>query len=261
MRVAGRARWPSIDVPVDALARHITEVPSSEHQADVYLALACAAGDRHALAAFEREFVPALRITLARAGVPAFDHDDVLQGLRTRLMVGTSDRPAMISSYLGDGALSSWLRVCGARVGIDYRRSRRPPGDSAEQLLGRLAAGDPDLERVLASTSVRNAVRAAFRDAISALEPRSATVLRCRVLDGVTSQELADAYDVHRATVDRWLAAAKDDVLRGTRTRLMHAFGVSRARAQSMIALVTSRLDIGISTLFESADPGDSPAS
>jgi len=49
---------------------------------------------------------------------------------------------------------------------------------------------------------------------------------------------------VHRATIARWIAAAKQSVLDRTRKRLMHDLRISADEVDSLIRLVHSRIDV-----------------
>ena len=171
--------------------------------------------------------------------------------MRERLFVGLDGSPPRISAYAGRGPLAAWLRVCATREAVDHLRSRRKTGSSDDRLVEHLVAQDPELDRVLGQAEVRGLVESAFRDAVSELPPRLANTLRFRIVDGLSAHALSEMHQVHRATVDRWLADAKDTVLRRTRRRLMETLGLERARADSVIRQVTSRLDLSLSSLFE----------
>src|ERR1043166_7686625 len=78
-----REAWPELSVEGELFARHLAQhCPKEEplepwlatlHAADLYLALACAAGDPKALAAFEAGYVAQVPAYLARvAGSQAF---------------------------------------------------------------------------------------------------------------------------------------------------------------------------------------------
>src|SRR5262249_13816469 len=79
---------------------------------DLYLACGCARGDRAALATLESATLPVVIRAVARLGA-----DDVLQMLRTQMLVGPSPG---ITAYDGRAPLAIWLRVCATRIGLRH---------------------------------------------------------------------------------------------------------------------------------------------
>src|SRR5512144_507578 len=77
------------------------------HVRDLYIAWACDGGDPAALAAFERDVVPALERALSSFA----DRREVVQVLRERMLVGADGRRG-IAAYDGRAPLATWLRVC-----------------------------------------------------------------------------------------------------------------------------------------------------
>jgi RNA polymerase sigma-70 factor (ECF subfamily) len=69
-------------------------------------------------------------------------------------------------------------------------------------------------------------------------------VLRLHVLDGVSIDDIAPMFSVHRATIARWIAAAKQTVLDRTRKRLMQDLRLPAADVDSLIRLVQSRIEL-----------------
>jgi len=93
------------------------------------------------------------------------------------------------------------------------------------------------------------AFRAAFLATLGELERRERTVLRLHLLDGLTIDEIAPMYEVHRATIARWIGAAKQTVLDRTRRRLMHDLRLDAAEVDSLIRLVQSRIELPVDPL------------
>ena len=67
-------------------------------------------------------------------------------------------------------------------------------------------------------------------------------LLRFHHLDGLTVDDLARMYNVHRATAARWVAAAREAVFEETRLRLHDRLGVDDSTAVSVVKLVQSQL-------------------
>ena len=108
------ARWP--DVSVDQrrfvthwaaqLARADDVVAAIEqlHLSDLYLAFACAEGDLSALRSFATMLSSVAGAVRSVDGAPAFV-DEILQRLRTRVLVPEDGRTARILDYAGRGSL------------------------------------------------------------------------------------------------------------------------------------------------------------
>jgi RNA polymerase sigma-70 factor (ECF subfamily) len=88
---------------------------------------------------------------------------------------------------------------------------------------------------------------AAFRAALAALPVRERNLLRQHHMDGLTIDQLAGLYRVHRATAARWVARARTTLSGETRRRLMERLGVATQDADSIIRLVRSQLDLSLS--------------
>ena len=92
--------------------------------ADLYLACACADGDRAALVAFDRHYMREVDIALARMRMPAPRVADVKQLVRQRLFVGDGV-PGKIVEYGGRGDLRRWVRSVAVRTCLnDLRKGK-----------------------------------------------------------------------------------------------------------------------------------------
>lgn len=171
--------------------------------------------------------------------------------MRERLLVHTHDRPARIDSYRGDGPLRGWLRVVAMREALSARRKQRPerPTDDAE--IVDLFGIDPELEVVKANASAE--FRTAFLASLAELADRDKNILRYTALDGLNGDEVAKIYRVDRSTVSRWLAKARHRLLQGTRQRLTIRLGIDRQQFESLMKLISSRLDVSLSGALDDA--------
>jgi RNA polymerase sigma-70 factor (ECF subfamily) len=209
---------------------------------DLYLACACVAGDRAAVLAAERELVPVIDLALTTWDPAVVD--ETRQRLRAMLLVDHAGRGPLLAQYTGRGALRRWLRVVAAREAGKTRRAdlaATPVDDDA--LFDALAPpSDPQLSAVKREAAV--AFKAAFVTALGELERRERTTLRLHILDGLSIDDLAPMFGVHRATVARWIAAAKQAVLDRTRKLLMQDLQLGRDDVDSLIRLVHSRIEL-----------------
>jgi RNA polymerase sigma-70 factor (ECF subfamily) len=116
-----------------------------------------------------------------------------------------------------------------------------PVDDDA--LFDRLAPpNDPALSAIKRDGAI--AFKTAFIAALGELERRERTALRLHLLDGLTIDDIAPLYEVHRATVARWISTAKQAVLARTRKRLMQDLRLGADEVDSLIRLVQSRIDL-----------------
>ena len=100
--------------------------------------------------------------------------------------------------------------------------------------------------------------RAAFSDgfarAIATASRRDRNLLRLHFLGGVTLEQLAQMYNVHRATVVRWLAAARDTVFAATREHVAQQLAAPSDELDEMFDLVKSRVELSVERLLASVE-------
>jgi RNA polymerase sigma-70 factor (ECF subfamily) len=218
------------------------------HSDDLAWARSLAAGDREALARYERELVPMIEAQLRRRGLADDAIADVQQILRTRLFVGEGDGPA-IARYEGRGALKSWVLVSALREAVRVRQktSREPPVDDEAliALADRADAGPPSVDK----QRYQDAFKVAFRSALAALSARDRVLLRMHVLDGLTIDQIGALQGVHRATAARWIERAREEVSRNVRRELMKELGMDPFEADEILEWVHSRVELSLSVL------------
>jgi RNA polymerase sigma-70 factor, ECF subfamily len=255
---AGRVAWPAVALPaeryIEHLARRIdarTGEPADRvlvtmPAADLYLAAACCEQDETALAAFRDAFVPALRQVLGRLALAAPTIDETVQRVLVMIFVGEGG-PPQILGYGGKGTLRSWVRSIGVRTGRRLAGLEQDTGseDELAELPG--AVADPELELLRARYG--DHVRAAFRVAFAELGERERNVLRQYHIDGLTIDQLAGLYQVHRATTARWVAGARLAIVTRTRDHLIEQLGIATTEVDSIIRLVRSQLAVSVRDL------------
>lgn len=228
----------------------------SPHLGDLALAFACAKQSAAALAEFERRYGGDFAGALSRLSLGRAEIDEVAQTVRERLFVARPDAPPKILDFAGRGALAGWLRAVIVRAGIDSRRRHaNDPELSAdgEPLvdLHHPATDDPELETLRARYA--EPFRLAFRDAVRALPQDERNALRLNVAEGLNIEQIGVLYGVHRATVARWIAHAKESIAATTRKLLAERLGIPTQDIDSLVRLCQSRLDVGFSDLTVSA--------
>jgi RNA polymerase sigma-70 factor (ECF subfamily) len=218
---------------------------------ELALAQACARGDRAALATFERLYLADVPAGLAHMRLDRALVDDIVQEVRTKLLVAGDDGAApRILEYAGQGKLRGLCQVMAARAALTrLRGTRRTTSDDD---VAALAAADDDPELAFLKAHYRDAFKTAFTAAAAELDARDRNLLRLHHLGGVTLDQLAAMYGVHRATAVRWLADVRKRLLAATRTRLRATLSVSGDELDSIMELIGSRLDARVRRLLDS---------
>ena len=250
-----RARWPAIDLDGERFFRHLLDrapdraALAKVHAADLYLACACADGNRRALAHLEASFlaqVPAWVATTDRSRAFA---DEVAQELRHRLLVAGDDGPPRISQYVGRGPLGAWLRMAATRIAL--RLKSRDPAASVDDRS--LAAPGPDPEMSYLKTRYARDFETAFEETLAALPTRERNVLRLHFLEEMTTSQIGAVLGVHGSTITRWLARIRSAIIKETNRRLRQRLKVEPSELRSILRLVQSRLDVSIRRALRSS--------
>jgi len=248
-------RWPNAPGPTAAFADHIAARLTRDrdpaaaatrlHIEDLFLAWWSGSGAAQGIEAFEAAYGPELGRIAAR--FPAVPADELRQQLRIKLFVG--ERPR-IHEYSGLGMLISWLRVTAVRSFVDAARALRSTRYADEldenELLGLPHAGDKRSPR----PELGVALKRAFADAVSSLAPRQRTFLRHAYVDRLTLDQIASTYSIHRATVARTLASAREQLIEQTRAGVLAAIGVPPSELASAIGTLENRLELSLSRIL-----------
>lgn len=223
---------------------------------DMYIAQACAAGHEDAIAVFESTYMPVV-VTKVRGMRGARDEaDEVAQQIRERLLVGDTRRGPRIADYAGRGDLRRWLRATATRSYLNLRRKgKREVAIGDENVLDAMVSetADPALARMKKQYAAE--FKVSFEEAIGKLTGRQRTLLRYQHVDGLTVDRIAAIYKVHRATLHRWLAAAREALAAGTEKGMRARLSISETEFQSMRRMVQSQLNLSISRVL--ADDGE----
>ena len=255
----GRAAWPGLAVDERAFLAHVAslvaEGDTSEsiaklHAEDLYLAHACGAGDGRAIAEIEKQLVGQVPAYIARTTTSADAVQEVLQRLRERLLVRRGDEPPRIMTYTGRGPLGAFLRVVAVRIAHDVVPQKQQPV-AAEVAI----ALDPELDYIKAAYRVP--FMRAIERALSALPPRDRNALALSAVDGLSTDAIGKIYGKDGATIRRWLAKARQQVLDGTMALLREELGANPDELESLLGILGSRLDVSIvRILAENRDEG-----
>ena len=224
-----QSRFPTISFPPEEFFARAgrSGVPFDQlHHEDLFLAAACAHGDRLAWEYFADEYLPLVQKLAAQACRQFQESEDLAQEIVSQLI---GDR-GKLGGYDGRGSLASWLRVAVARAAIDrFRRVRREvsweettergcePSAASESLQGAPESLDarwgPVLARVLAGQ-------------IEQLPARDRLLLGLYYVSEVPLKIIGRRYGVHEATVSRWLNRIRNTLRTGVEKELRRRHGL-----------------------------------
>jgi RNA polymerase sigma-70 factor (ECF subfamily) len=257
------AENPGIHVELESFARFLVDrlpEPSEGaglfdhvHAGDLLLAWACIRGDARAHVLFETRFGPEL-VTMARGfATEGLESEDLLQAFRMKVLVGDGERSAKLAEYDGQGFLQNWVRVTALRSFIDMQRAARARSRREEPgSFPSTAPGGVDMELDFLKREYREHFREAFGRALRALDPKDRAMLRHHAAAGLTIDQIAAIYHVHRATAARRVADAKKRFLDLLRADLARATKISEREVDGIMDLIQSQLDVSFGRLLDS---------
>jgi len=253
---ACRAAWPDVALsdedyvaflgprlpPGESVERALA---SLRHE-DLFLACACLRGEPRALDAFDRLNLSRVPSFLSSLREPPAFVDEVAQVLRERLLVGRDGTPPKLAEYGGRGSLLGWLRVTAVRCALNLRESERRHRPSEQPLEEAMLGVESDPELAYLKVRYRAQFEAAFTAAVRSISPKERSLLRFYVVDRLNIDQIGAVHGVHRATVARWIAAARGRILEEARRRIRTQMQVSDTELESLERLVQSQLDVSI---------------
>lgn len=238
---------------------------------DLCLAVACARGDEAAWADFYRDYRSYL-VNIARtmtqdAGAAEQLADSTfaeLYGLRESAGV----RVSKFSFYSGRGSLRGWLRAVVFQLSADqHRQTSRLVQTEEPEDIDRLASAEAAERHVVPEVSFVNeryrlAVADALRRAIQELEARERLLLAYYYYEEMTLREIGQLFDVHEATISRWLTKVQKRLRKLVEKSLTRDHRFNRREVAEAIALAAEEMNHSVREyLFDSTDRAeDKPA-
>src|SRR5262249_12723302 len=144
---------------------------------------------------------------------------EICQKVRARLLVSDDGTPPRIARYTGEVPLVAWIRVIAIRL-----------ASAADEVV----LGDPEAEYLRAQ--YRAPFVRAFKSAFEALPKDERTVLSMHYVEGASIDAIGRVFNVHRATVARWLVRIRRDVLARAKELLAEQLGAEVDEAASVMA-------------------------
>lgn len=257
----GREAWPGFAVAPEEMARVATARPAGSpgdaaapaldalDVAELYIAIACARGDRIALDQFRARYFEPVAASLSSMGLGNAQRDDVWQTLCDRLFVAHSGEPPRILRYAGGGELRGLVRVAATRLALNWlqreRGSSRP-----HDWIDRLPAGHSDPELHAIKLQHRCELKEEIEAAIASLSARERMILRLHLVERMGIDAIAALCTIHRATAARAISRAKESLTDRVRARLMVRWRVADADLSTLKVLVDSQLDLSLKRLL-----------
>lgn len=218
---------------------------------DLYLVHACQQQDPAALVVFTQRFDAELATLGAKFRLASCDLDDIRQLLWDKLFIPGREGSGAIEKYSGKGPLWHWLKVLAARTVLDeIRKTKTQAKLSPIQDLDQAAPeNDPELATLRAHYS--HAFRAAFTTAVKALEPSERNILRCHYVQNMSTDQIARAFGMHKATAARHVVKARARLLEATRSELKSQLAANSGEIDSVLRLFDGELSVSLSLLLK----------
>ena len=175
----------------------------------------------------------------------------IRQAVREKLFVGKEGKDGKapgIASYNGKGPLGAFLRAVVVHAAISARRAQRHDHDGDSAIGDAASDDDPELAGIRARYGA--SFKQAFYDALAELPPRDRNVLRLVYVDGLSVEQVALAYGVHRVSVSRWLGDAREQLHTRTRAILRDRLSLSATEMASVARLCLSQIDVSLDRLL-----------
>lgn len=258
LHARGRAAWSEV-APVTPerfageLARRLGSTASlaaiGQLHHDIYLAVAANDGDPRAIAACEQIGRREVEFAASKLRATTSQAEETRSELGRLMFTSEAERGCAIGSFTGRGDLRGYVCVIVARaLGRRIQRDRREV-TLDDQVIDAFA---PQVapEVALLREQYRPEVDAALRNAIAALSDRHRAVLRFHLIEGWSIDQLGERYGVHRATAARWLTGAREDLGARIRGELAERLAIPESQVDSIVALVTSRIEVSVERLL-----------
>lgn len=257
-----------LDIDAAGFARTLAANPNLDGPPDddglieIALAAGCDAGLPEAERQVADRYLTAADEALAHMKLPGAIADDVRQKVLEKLLLRDGDNPSKLAGYAGQGKLRGLVKVVAVRTALSELRKKRPEVAMPEAGpdIFEDAAGSADPELAFVKQRYRAEFKVAFEEAVGDLTDRERNVLRLHLLRGVTLEALAEIYGVHRATVVRWLAKARERVMSSTREHLGARLEIGRSEIDTVMKWIGSRLDASVSRVLRTRGPKDDPS-
>jgi len=278
-------RYPTIDLPFETFLVRSDEIVSACLEAgamppecprwlasfaqlyheDLFLATACAQGNRIAWEYLADEYLPLLRRLAAQACRNLDAGEDLAQELITTLLgdpgssaQANAGRAGKLAGYSGRSALATWLRVTVSHAAIDrFRRMRKE--FSLDELDGEGSDGIPHTPAAGADGNAEAldsrwgpVLSQILSDEIERLPARDRLLLSLYYLRGVSLKSIGRQFRVHEATASRWLENLRRGIRKRIERELRKRHGLRPSEIQSLWHWASEQEDFSLEKVLDS---------
>ena len=257
----GAHRWPSAKIADEVFARFLGDLLAGDdrdpieslrelHLSDLYLACGCLLRQAGAIRAFDQAFLRGIDASVRVVG-STVHIDEVRQLLRERLLFGAGTKRPKLASYAGRGPLVSWLAVAAQRAALSLRRQQQagPERVAIDELVDAVTVlEDTDLAclRSRCEPHLREILPAVF----GTLSPRDRRILRLKLVEGLSLEQIGRMYTVNASTVSRWLAASRQFIREQVELALAERLGLRSDESISLTTLMAGDFEISVGDLL-----------
>lgn len=220
---------------------------------DLFLATACAAGDKWALKQVEALISREVGAILKRKNFSEAETDEIRQALREHLLLARPDGRPKIADYAGRGPLKKWVRVAAVNTALNLRRGVRKEESLDAEALERMDAPELDPETAYIQAQYGREFSRAFSEALATLNEKERHLLRLHLVDGKNFSAIADAYKTHPSTVTRWLAALREKLFTATREVLVERLRLMPGEFDAIAHLIQSEMTVSVKEFLGAA--------
>jgi len=247
-------RYPGIQLSPEAFQARVNEILASDmhpdggetqaqlfsriHHEGLYLAMACADGDRVAWEHFADEYLPLVRRFAEQACGRTGESEDLSQEITTKLLSGRK----RLAGYNGRGSLAGWLRAAVSHAAVDrFRRiNRQIPMGSLDEMEAPAVPAAAEKQDDEALDSRWGAVVSRIAgECLGRLEARDRLLLCLYYLRGVPLKDIGRHFGIHEATASRWLDRMRREIRKQVERELKRKHGMRSSEIQSLWRFVS----------------------
>lgn len=254
-------RHPEIIVSAQEVCRAARESGLEFHQAAdeselavLALGFAAATGSTSAIQAFEARYFGRAKAALAKMDASAELRADALGQAMEVLFVGRDGAPPRILALLGKGDVQALVKVVAVRRLLNLQRARRARPDGAghddEDALAMAIAREPGPELQAMALERVGLLKSSLGAALASLVPDSRTLLRLSLVHGLSIDDLAGMYGIHRSTAARRLVSIREQLRLDVRRQLAERIEGSTTDVESVLRVADSKLDLSFERLL-----------
>jgi RNA polymerase sigma-70 factor (ECF subfamily) len=166
-------------------------------------------------------------------------NDTLTSAVRRRVDVGIL---LQTRCYSGRGPLTGWLRVIAIRFVRQLERKDNRLVRTDDEAASRLAVSEPNPEVALLRQRHGAQLVDALKTASAALTDRDRAPIKMAVIDELSIDELCRVYNVHRATVARWIVRLKQQIFDEAVSPLRRRIDLDTGDVESLCRAESARL-------------------